>query len=137
MVRDAEEGVTDHCAMGVMLQQCLSVVAAEKVDGSFCAELHPYSRTHAHEQTVIDRADRAERSFLSAMHGWPAAAAAAAACYTPTLRRISDTFPTAAMCLSVGSSEGPVKQKLLQTLLLVVCAHTHARTHAQAASGPW
>ena len=134
MARDAEEGVTDHCAMGVMLQQCLSVVAAEKVDGSFCAELHPYSRTHAHEQKVIDRADRAERSFLSAMHGWPAAAAA---CYTPTLRRISDTFPTAAMCLSVGISEGPVKQKLLQTLLLVVCAHTHARTHAQAASNPW
>ena len=67
MVRDAEEYVTDHCVISIVLQQCLPVAAAEIVDGSFCAELHTYTHacTHTHTHTHTGRPSQPEQIKMS------------------------------------------------------------------------
>jgi len=87
IVRYAEEDMTGHCVISIVLQQCLSVGAAAAWTAASmlncthtCTHARTHARTHAHthiqRQTVTDRADQDDWALFSALHCWPAAAAA-------------------------------------------------------------
>ena len=98
IVRYAEEDMTGHCVISIVLRQRLSVGAAAAWTAASmlnCTHTRTHARMHAHtlhthththteadshrhthRQTVTDRADQDDWALFSALHCWPAAAAA-------------------------------------------------------------